>query len=247
MFSLQDKVALITGAGRGIGRATALLFAAQGARIGICDRDAEGVSATVAEIRAAGGHAIPLVGDITDRAAVDGMVAQVSETWHRLDILINNAGITRDATLVKMTEAQWDQVIDINLKAVFQCTQAVASKLIEQGSGRIINISSIVGVFGNFGQTNYAAAKAGVIGMTKTWARELGRKGITVNAIAPGFIRTELTAAMPEKVLEGMQAKVPNGRLGDPAEIANACLFLAADESAYINGHVLAVDGGMTL
>jgi 3-oxoacyl-[acyl-carrier protein] reductase len=244
---LKDHVVLITGAGRGIGRATAERMAAEGAIVGVFDRDQASVDITVAAIASRDGKAIGIVGDVTKRADIEAAAAKLTDAHGAIDVLINNAGITRDSTLLKMTETQWDEVIDINLKAVFTCTQVVAPGMVARGKGRVINIASIVGVYGNFGQTNYAAAKAGVIGMTKTWARELGRKGVTVNAIAPGFIKTELVTIMPENVLEGMRQRVPMGRLGEPSEIAASCVFLASDDAAYINGHVLGVDGGMTL
>jgi 3-oxoacyl-[acyl-carrier protein] reductase len=175
------------------------------------------------------------------------MVAAVLQRFGGIDILINNAGITRDATLLKMTPEQWNQVIAVNLSGVFHCTKAVALHMVERGKGKIINTSSIVGISGNFGQTNYAATKAGLIGMTKTWARELGPKGITVNAVAPGFIATEMVKKMPEKVLQGMRERTPMRRLGEPRDVANAYLFLASDEADFINGAVLSVDGGLTL
>ncbi|MBV8062950.1 MAG: 3-oxoacyl-[acyl-carrier-protein] reductase [Nevskia sp.] len=244
---LANKVVIITGAGRGLGRAAALIMAAEGARVAVCDRDAGPVEETVQAVQAAGGQALACVADVTDRPALAAMVERVVAAWGAVDVLINNAGITADSTLAKMTEEQFDRVIAVNLKGVFNCTQAVLPQMLAQGRGRIVNTSSIVGLQGNFGQTNYAAAKAGLVGMTRTWARELGRKGITVNAVAPGFIATEMTAAMPEKVLQMMQDRTPLGRLGMPEEVASAYLFLASDDASYINGHVLSVDGGMTL
>jgi len=173
------------------------------------------------------------------------MAAAIRRDFGRVDILVNNAGITLDATLLKMTEEQWDRVIAVNLKGVFNCTRAFAPLMVEQGYGRVINVSSVVALYGNFGQTNYVAAKAGVIGMTRVWARELGRKGVTVNAVAPGFIETEMTRNLPEKVLEQIIQRTPLGRMGKPAEVAAAVLFLASDEASYVNGAVLSVDGGM--
>ena len=181
-----------------------------------------------------------LSADVSDFSQVEAMVAAVIQKFGAIDILINNAGITRDATLLKMTEEQWNQVIGVNLTGVFHCTKAVAPHMVERGRGKIINTSSIVGISGNFGQTNYAAAKAGLIGMTKTWARELGPKGITVNAVAPGFIATEMVKKMPEKVLQSMRERTPVRRLGEPRDVANAYLFLASDEADFINGAVLA-------
>ncbi len=185
--------------------------------------------------------------DVTKRATVDEIVAKVKEQFGRIDVLVNNAGITQDARLQKMTLAQFDRVIDVNLRGVFHCAQVVADMMVEQGSGVILNASSVVGIYGNFGQTNYAATKFGVIGFTKTWSRELGPKGIRVNAVAPGFISTPMVAAMPEKVLQDLQAKVPLRRLGTPEEIANVYAFLASDEASYINGAVIEVSGGMSL
>lgn len=244
---LKDKVTIITGSARGLGKSAAIIFAKEGSKVVVCDVNKEEVDKVVAEIKAAHGEAIGFGTNVADRAQVDEMVKKVMETYGRVDVLINNAGITRDALLVKMTEEQWDAVINVNLKGVYNCTQAVAKIMIEQGKGKVINTSSIVGVFGNMGQTNYAATKAGIIGMTKTWAKELGRKGISVNAVAPGFIMTEMTAAVPEKILTMMKEKTPLGRLGTPEDIANTYLFLASEESNYINGQTLGVDGGLVL
>lgn len=244
---LQDKVVIITGAGRGIGRESALKLAREGAKVVVCDRDSGSVSEVVAMIEAAGGQAMEGTVDVTNRPQLSELAERVVATWGRIDVLINNAGITADSTLAKMTEEQFDRVIDVNLKGVFNCTQAVVPKMIEQGKGKIINTTSVVGLYGNFGQTNYAATKAGVIGMTKSWAKELARKGVTANAVAPGFIMTEMTAAMPEKVLTMMKDKTPVGRLGFPEDIAKAYVFLASDDSDFINGHVLSVDGGVVL
>lgn len=246
-MKLRDRVAIITGAGRGIGRDGALAFAREGAKVVVADFDAESGEQTAAEIQAAGSEAMFVKVNVADRASVAAMVESVLIRFGRIDILVNNAGITADATLAKMTEEAWDKVITVNLKGVFNVTQAVLPTMVAQGYGRIINTSSVVGRFGNFGQTNYAATKAGVIGMTYTWAKELGPKGITVNAVAPGFILTDMTAKMPEKVLEAMKEKAPVKRLGLPADIANAYLFLAQEESSFVNGHVLAVDGGLVL
>lgn len=246
-MKLQDKVVIITGAGRGIGRGSALHLAKEGAKVVVCDRDAATVAEVVALIQAAGGQAMEGVVDVTNRPQLAELVKRVVAAWGRIDVLINNAGITADSTLAKMTEEQFDRVIDVNLKGIFNCTQAVLSTMIEQGKGKIINTSSVVGLYGNFGQTNYAATKAGVIGMTKTWAKELARKGITSNAVAPGFIMTEMTAAMPEKVLTMMKEKTPLGRMGVPEDIAKAYTFLASDDSDFITGHVLSVDGGVVL
>lgn len=244
---LKDKVAIITGAARGIGREAALLFAREGGEVAVCDFDAEAGSATANDIIAAGGEAVFCQVNVADLAQVEAMVNTVLEKFGRIDILINNAGITRDGFLTKMTPENWDAVIGVNLTGVFNCAKTVVPQMINQGSGRIINTSSVVGVYGNIGQTNYAATKAGVIGMTKSWAKELGRKGITVNAVAPGFIVTDMTAKVPGKVLDLMKEKTPLGRLGAARDIANAFLFLASDEASYVNGVVLNVDGGLVL
>jgi len=244
---LLKKVCLITGAAQGIGLATALKFAAEGATVIICDIKQAGVDEAVAQCRALGASAAGLLVDVTQRATVDAAVAQVIAQFGRIDVLVNNAGITQDARLQKMTLEQFDRVIDVNLRGVFHCSQAVADIMVAQGSGVILNASSVVGLYGNFGQTNYAATKFGVIGFTNTWSRELGPKGVRVNAVAPGFITTPMVAAMPEKVLLGLQAKVPLGRLGTPQEIANVYAFLASDEASYINGAVIEVSGGMSL
>lgn len=244
---LQGKGAIITGAGKGLGRAAALLFAREGARVAVADYDSASGEQTASDLRALGREALFVQVDVSSAAGARAMAEQVLSAWGRIDILVNNAGITADATLLKMTEEQFDRVVAINLKGVFNCTQAVAPAMVEQGAGRVINTSSVVGLYGNFGQTNYAATKAGVIAMTRTWARELGRKGVTVNAVAPGFIATDMTAKMPEHVLEAMKEKVPSRRLGTPEDVANAYLFLASDEAAYVNGAVLSVDGGVTV
>ena len=241
---LQGKVALITGAGRGIGRTTALTFAREGAHVALVDRDAPEVEGVAQEIVAAGGKAQGYTANIASREEVQKLVQQVKADFGRLDILVNNAGIIRDKQLLKMEEEDFDAVISVNLKGVYNCTQAAAAIMVEQNSGVILNAASVVALYGNFGQTNYVASKAGVIGMTKVWARELGRKGIRVNAVAPGFIETRMTEGIPDKVKGMIVEKVPLGRMGVPQEIANAYLFLASDEAAYITGHVLSVDGG---
>ena len=244
---LQNKVAVITGAGQGIGRATALLFAAQGARVVAADILPESCEETAAQIRESGGQALPFPMDVTSQEEVKNLMAAAQEEYGSLDILVNNAGVTRDARLEKMTEEQFDQVIAINLKAVFFCGQEAARIMEGQGKGVILNASSFVGIYGNFGQTNYAASKFGVIGMTKTWAKELGPRGIRVNAVAPGFILTPMTEKVPEKVLAAFREKCPLRQLGRPEDIAQAYLFLASDEAAYINGAVLEVTGGLVV
>ena len=240
---LKDKVALITGAAKGIGFAVAQRFAQEGANVMLADINLEATQAAAAEIPNAQAYAM----NVTDRASIQTVIDQIIERYGRIDILINNAGITKDARLVKMTEAQFDDVIDVNLKGVFNCTQLVVPHMLEAGSGSIVNASSVVGVYGNFGQTNYAATKFGVIGFTKTWARELGPKGIRVNAVCPGFISTEMITAMPEKILEDIKRRSWLDRLGTPEEMANIYLFLASDEASYINGVALEASGGISL
>ena len=244
---LLNKVCIITGAAQGIGLATAEKFAAEGAIVVICDIKQAAIDGAVASCKALGAQALGLLLDVTKRDPVDQVVAAVKAQFGRIDVLVNNAGITKDARLQKMTLEQFDAVIDVNLRGVFHCAQAVTGHMIEQGSGVILNASSVVGIYGNFGQTNYAASKFGVIGFTKTWARELGPKGIRVNAVAPGFIDTPILATIPEKVLAEMRAHVPLKRLGRPEEIANVYAFLASDEASYVNGAVLEVSGGMTV
>jgi 3-oxoacyl-[acyl-carrier protein] reductase len=244
---LKDKVSIVTGAAQGIGLATALKFAREGATVIVCDMKAAAVNETVAQCRALGAQAEGFVLNVTNRAQVDAMVAAVKEKFGRIDTLVNNAGITKDARLQKMTLEQFDAVIDVNLRGVFHCSQAVADTMVAQGSGVILNASSVVGVYGNFGQTNYAATKFGVIGFTKTWSRELGPKGVRVNAVAPGFIETPILATIPDKLLDQMRAEVPMRRLGRAEEIANVYAFLASDEASYVNGAVLEVSGGLTV
>lgn len=242
---LKDKVAVITGGARGIGAAAARLFYREGAAVAVADFDTLAGEALCRDAGSSGGRMAFFQVDVADRASVQAMVDGVMARFGRIDVLVNNAGVTRDAMLGKMTIEQWEKVLAVNLTGVFNCTQAVATVMVNQGAGRIINTSSVVGVYGNVGQTNYAATKAGVIGMTRTWARELGKKGITVNAVAPGFIVTEMTAAVPRKVLDQMREKTPLSRLGTPEDVAQAYLFLASEDAAYINGVVLPVDGGL--
>jgi 3-oxoacyl-[acyl-carrier protein] reductase len=244
---LKHKVSIITGAAQGIGLATALKFAEEGASVVVCDLKQDGVDAAVAMVRARGAQALGFTANVTDRPALDSLVAAVRTRFGSVDVLVNNAGITRDARLQKMTAEQFDAVIDVNLRGVFNATQAVLPAMLEQQSGVILNASSVVGIYGNFGQTNYAASKFGVIGFTKTWCRELGPKGIRVNAVAPGFIETPILATIPDRVMQQMREQVPLHRLGRPEEIANVYAFLASDEASYVNGAVIEVSGGMTV
>ena len=248
---LKDRVCLITGGAAGIGKATALRFAEEGAKVVICDLAEEAGHQTAEQI----GSTFYKV-NVADRQEVQDWVDDVVEKFGRVDVLINNAGVLRDGLFVKvkdgelvkqMSEADWDLVIDVNLKGTFNCAQAVSPYMIKQGGGVILNATSVVGLDGNFGQTNYVATKAGVIGMTKVWSRELGRHKIRVNAVAPGFTLTEMVRQMPEKILEGMVAQTPLGRMGEPADIANAYLFLASDEASFISGVTLRVDGGIVV
>ena len=240
---LKDKIAIITGAAKGIGFATAKRFAEEGAKVMIADISLEAVNAAAAQIP----NAEAFVVNVTDRASIQTAVDRILERHGRIDILINNAGITQDARLIKMTEAQFDAVIDVNLRGVFNCTQLVVPHMLEKGKGAVVNASSVVGIYGNFGQTNYSATKFGVIGFTKTWARELGAKGIRVNAVCPGFISTEMVKAMPENVLQDIEKRSWLGRLGTPEEMANVYLFLASDEASYVNGVALEASGGISL
>ena len=240
---LKAKVAIITGAAKGIGFCTAQRFAEEGAIVVIADMNLEAVKAAAAQIPNAEAYAM----NVTDRASIQAVVDQVMQKHGRIDILVNNAGITQDARLIKMTEAQFDAVIDVNLKGVFNCSQLIVPHMLEAKSGAIVNASSVVGIYGNFGQTNYSATKFGVIGFTKTWARELGPKGIRVNAICPGFIATEMVKAMPENILQDIERRSWLGRLGTPEEIANVYLFLVSNEASFINGVALEVSGGISL
>lgn len=244
---LKDKVAIITGASGGIGEVTAKKFAEEGAKIVIVDLNKDDVDQTVLDIQRIESDTIGFVADVTKREQVDQFINDTVSHFGRIDVVINNAGITQDAQLVKMTEEQWDRVIDVNLKGVFNVGQSAAKVMIEQQGGVILNASSVVGLYGNFGQTNYAASKFGINGMTKTWARELGKYGIRVNAIAPGFIATSMTKKMPEKVLEMMKNKSPLKRMGSPEDIANGYAYLASDEASFITGAVISIDGGAVI
>lgn len=240
---LKNKVAVITGGASGIGLAAVKRFTEEGAHVAIVDYDKGSGEKVAAEFA----NTLFFAVDVSDSSQVKEMVEQVIAHFGKIDILINNAGITRDATLVKMAEEDFKKVIEINLNGVFYCTQAVVPHMIASGTGKVINTSSVSGVYGNFGQTNYAATKAALIGMTKTWAKELGRKGINVNAVAPGFTVTPMVQKMPEKVLQQMESMTSLRRLGQPEDIANAYVFLSSDEASYITGHVLHVDGGITM
>jgi 3-oxoacyl-[acyl-carrier protein] reductase len=242
---LKDKIVVITGGANGIGAVAASLFGKHGAQIAIVDFDKEAGELIAQQLHGKGVEAAFFQADVSDSEKVKEMAAKVIEMFGKVDILINNAGITRDAMMLKLEVADFQKVIDVNLTGVFNCTQAFLPTMLAQGKGKVINTSSIAGTGGNVGQTNYSAAKAGVIGMTRTWAKEFGRKGINVNAVAPGFIETEMIDTIPVKVMEQIKMMTPYNRMGTPMDVANAYLFLASDESDFINGTVLEVDGGM--
>jgi 3-oxoacyl-[acyl-carrier protein] reductase len=253
---LQKKVAIVTGAAAGIGRATALRFAEEGARVAAWDVNAAAAGGLVEQLESAGGEALFHEVNVTSADSIQAGVDEVLSRWGRVDVLVNNAGITRDAQLVKfkdgvvagtMSEEQFDAVVGVNLRGVFLCTRAVAPHMMGNGGGVILNASSVVALYGNFGQTNYMATKAGVIGMTRTWARELGKYQIRVNAVAPGFVLTDMVKAMPPKVLEQMASHTPLGHLGCPEDIAEAYVWLASDRARYVHGAVLSVDGGLVM
>ena len=245
---LSGKTALVTGASRGIGRAIAIRLASDGAKVAI---NFAGNLAKAQEVKAIiegnGGEAMLVQCDVSDINAVEQMIKQITDAWKSIDILVNNAGITRDGLLMRMKPEDFDAVIDTNLKGVFNCTKLVSKLMIKQRSGRIVNMSSVVALEGNAGQTNYAAAKAGIIGFTKSAARELAPRGITVNAIAPGFIETDMTSALSDEVKQSTAAKIPLGRIGRTEDIANAVAFLVSEQANYITGQVLAVDGGLAM
>ncbi|MBS3786770.1 3-oxoacyl-ACP reductase FabG [Candidatus Bipolaricaulota bacterium] len=246
-MKLDGKVSMITGGANGIGRLVSETFVQEGARVAICDLDDEEGKKVEKDLAEAEGEAEFFELDISDRQRVDKTVEEIENHFGPIEVLINNAGITQDAKLLDMTEEQWDQVIDVNLKGAFNCTQAVAPGMVERENGKIINASSIVGLYGNYGQTNYAASKAGLIAMTKVWARELGPKNVNVNAVAPGFIQTSMAEGVPEKVIKNIEDRTPLGRLGKPEEVAKTYLFLASDDASYINGSVFNVDGGLVI
>jgi 3-oxoacyl-[acyl-carrier protein] reductase len=244
---LRGKVSIITGGAQGIGLATARKFAAEGAIVAVADVKREQVEQAVRELRGGGATAEGFVVDVTKREQIDAMVRQLKARFSRIDVLVNNAGITLDARLQKMTDAQFDAVIAVNLKGTYNCAQAVVETMLEQGSGVILNASSVVGIYGNYGQSNYAASKFGVIGLAKTWARELGSKGIRCNAVCPGFIATAILKTIPDKVMAQLTERVPMKRLGRPEEVADVYAYLASDEASYINGAVIEGAGGLAV
>lgn len=247
-MSLQGKCALVTGGSRGIGRAVCLELARQGARVAVnYAGNAAAAEETVKACQDLGAEAFAIQADVADAAACDAMVKEVLARFGRVDILVNNAGVTRDGLMLTMKESDWDTVLDTNLKGAFQCMKAVYRPMMKQKYGRVVNLSSIVGIRGNAGQANYAASKAGLIGLTKSMAKELAARNVTVNAVAPGFIDTDMTAALPERAREAMLASIPMGSLGQAEDVARAVAFFAGDESAYVTGQVLCVDGGMAV
>jgi 3-oxoacyl-[acyl-carrier protein] reductase len=245
---LKDKVALVTGASRGIGREIALLFAREGAKVVITARNKELLDALAEEIsQLSGQDCMSFILDVKDAQKVDEMVDKTLDKFHRVDILVNNAGVTRDGLLLRMSDSDWDEVLDTNLKGTFFCMRAVAKAMMKQRAGRIINMASVIGLIGNAGQANYAASKAGIIALTKSAAKELGSRNVLINAIAPGFIDTEMTQALSDEVRDNILKSIPVGFLGQPSDVAKAALFLASDESSFITGQVITVDGGMVM
>ncbi|MEI6632044.1 MAG: 3-oxoacyl-[acyl-carrier-protein] reductase [bacterium] len=244
---LKSKVALITGAAQGIGREIALTFAREGADIAVADVNLEKATQTAADIEALGARSLALELDVTDYVKVEEGLNKILDKLGKVDILVNNAGITKDSLLLRMSEADWDAVIKVNLKGTFNCTKAVSKLMIKQKAGRIINIASIIGIIGNPGQANYSASKAGIIALTKTTAKELASRNINVNAVAPGFIQTDMTAKLSEEVRQKMLGAIPLNRFGSAADVAGICLFLASEESSYVTGQTLVVDGGMVM
>jgi len=244
---LKDRVALITGAAQGIGKQIAVTFARQGADIVVADINLEKAAATAKEIEALGRRALALELNVTDFSKVEEAINKILDKLGKVDILVNNAGITKDNLLLRMKDAEWDAVINVNLKGTFNCIKAASKVMIKQRSGKIVNIASIIGIIGNPGQANYSASKAGIIALTKTAAKELSSRNINVNAVAPGFIQTEMTAVLPEDIKQQMLKAIPLNKFGLPEDVANACLFLASEEASYITGQTIVVDGGMTM
>ena len=242
---LENQVAIITGGANGIGQAAVKRFLEEGAKVIVADYNEHAGTQLIEELSSENAYFVQV--DVRDRESVKQMVQKTIQQFGVVDILVNNAGITKDAMLSKMTVEDFQDVLDVNLTGVFHCTQEVASQMITQGKGKIINTSSVSGIYGNFGQTNYAATKAAIVGMTKSWAKELGRKGINVNAVAPGFTLTAMVEKMPDEIIDKMKAMIPLQRLGTPRDIANAYLFLASEEASYVHGHVLHVDGAIVM
>ncbi|MBU1906101.1 MAG: 3-oxoacyl-[acyl-carrier-protein] reductase [Candidatus Omnitrophica bacterium] len=244
---LKDKVALVTGGARGIGRAIAIRFAEEGADLVIADVNIDEAVKTASEIEALGRKSLAISMDVTDFAKVEESVNKILDKFLKVDILVNNAGITKDNLLLRMSEAEWDTVLDVNLKGTFNCIKAVSRPMIKKRTGKIINIASIIGIIGNPGQANYSASKAGIIALTKTSAKEFASRNINVNAVAPGFIQTEMTAKLPEELKQKMKEVIPLSKFGDPGDVAAVCLFLASSDSDYVTGQTIVVDGGMVM
>ncbi|MDP2929685.1 MAG: 3-oxoacyl-[acyl-carrier-protein] reductase [Candidatus Omnitrophota bacterium] len=247
MMVLKDKVAIVTGGARGIGREIALVFAGEGCNLSLCDVNPDALGMTQKEIEALGRQCMGGVVDVTKPDQVDSFVQKTLDKFGRIDILVNNAGITKDTLLVRMSEADWDAVLDVNLKGAFNCARAVSKVMMKQRDGRMVNMASIIGIVGNAGQANYAASKGGLIALTKSIAKELASRNVRANAIAPGFIQTDMTAKLPENVKSEMLKAIPMGKLGTANDVANLALFLVSDDSAYITGQVITVDGGMVM
>ncbi|MFH1127867.1 MAG: 3-oxoacyl-[acyl-carrier-protein] reductase [Candidatus Omnitrophota bacterium] len=246
-MKFKDKVALITGSAQGIGREIALSFASEGADVVISDINLEKAAQTAKEIEALGRRSLVLELNVTDFVQVEAAINKILDKFTKVDILVNNAGITKDNLMLRMSDGDWDAVINVNLKGTFNCTKAVSKVMIKQRSGKIVNIASIIGIIGNAGQANYSASKAGIIALTKTTAKELASRNINVNAVAPGFIQTDMTAKLSEEVKQKMLAVIPMNKLGVPQDVANACVFLASEEAGYITGQTIVVDGGMVM